>query len=210
MPNQFEKILEGDHLALLEEWTENEDVTLPEEMAEYVKQLEFARGFFYRGDTPYKITKKLQAHFDLTANQAQSRMQDAHEYFYLNREFKKDAMREWFYEKQIQLAQATFLSAKTPQDYDLASKIYERAYKARALHLPDEKELPFEFYEEKVRIFSLKPQDVGLAEPADRNQLARMIDSFNITEEQKIKLKQDVGEHPREIIENVLHEEEED
>jgi len=46
----------------------------------------------------------------------------------------------------------------------------------------------------------LDTSDVGLPELADRNQLGSMIDTFNITEAEKIRLKQDAGVEPREIL----------
>lgn len=212
MINQFENIMEGDHLDMLEAWTENpEGVELPEEMLRYVKQIEMARDFLYRGDSPQKVAKKLQQHFkELSREQAISRMQDALDYFYTSRELRKDALKEFHYEKQLNLAQAAYLSAKTPADYKIASDIYRKAEEIKGLHLPDEPELPEEFFKKKRKIYSLRPEDVtGLPERVQINQLAKLIDQFNIDEASKLKLKQDAGAEPRQII-DIPHEDVED
>ena len=201
LSKQLEKIVEGDHYALLEQWIEDESVTLPDGMEEYVKQLEYARGFLYSGATPNGAARKLKIHYpDLSYKQAKTRVRDAVEHFYIDGDLKADAYRHIVFEKQMQLAQLVIATAKKPADLEIASKIYERAGKAKQLHLPDKEEFPEGMFEQKWKIYSLDTSDVGLPEMADRNQLAEMIDSFNITESEKIRLKQDAGAEPRQIL----------
>jgi len=196
----MEKIIEGEHYALLEQWVEDESTELPDEMLEYVKQLEYARGFIYSGSTPNGAARKLKIHFEISYKQAKSRVADAVEHFYIDQDLKKAAYREIIFEKQMQLAELTLKTAKTRADLDIVSKIYERAGKAKQLHLPDKEEFPEGMFEQKWKIYSLDTSDVGLPEMADRNQLGAMIDNFNITEAEKIRLKQDAGVEPRQIL----------
>lgn len=197
----MEKIVEGEHYALFEQWIEDESVTLPEGMQEYVEQLEYSRGFIYSGSTPNGAARKLRAHFpELSYKQAKSRVADAVEHFYIDGDLKKEAYRQIIFEKQMQLAQLVIETAKTKADLEIASKIYERAGKAKQLHLPDKEEFPEGMFDQKWKIYSLDTADVGLPEMADRNQLGAMIDSFNISEADKIRLKQDAGAEPRQIL----------
>lgn len=204
----MEKIVEGEHYSLLEQWAEDESVILPDGMNEYVRQLEYARGFIYSGSSPNNTARKLQLHFpDLSMKQAKSRVRDAVEYFYIDGDLKKDAYRHIHYEKQMQAAQLVLETAKCAADIKIASEIWERAGKAKQLHLPDPEEFPEGMFEKKWKIYSLDTSDVGLPEMADRNQLGAMIDSFNIAEAEKIRLKQDAGVEPREILEFNVQEE---
>lgn len=195
------KIIEGEHYKLLEQWTEDESVVLPDGMEEYVKQLEYVRGFIYSGATPNSAARKLQLHYpQLSLKQAKSRVQDSVYHFYIDGDLKAEAYRQIIFEKQMQLAELALNTAKTRADLEIVSKIYERAGKAKQLHLPDKEEFPEGMFEQKWKIYSLDTADVGLPEMADRNQLGAAIDKFNITEAEKIRLKQDAGVEPREII----------
>lgn len=197
----MEKIIEGEHYSLLEQWVEDESVVLPDGMAEYVDQLEYARGFLYSGSTPNGAARKLQLHFtDLSWKQAKSRVADAVEHFYIDGDLKTEAYRQIIFEKQMQLAELALRTAKTHAALEIVSKIYERAGKAKQLHLPDKEEFPEGMFEQKWKIYSLDTSDVGLPDLADRNQLAAMIDSFNISEADRIRLKQDAGVEPRQIL----------
>ncbi len=197
----MEKIAEGEHYQLLEQWSGDESVVLPDEIHDYVKQLEYARGFIYSGASPNNASRKLKVHFpDLSMKQAKSRVRDAVEYFYIDGDLKKDAYRQIHYEKQMQAAQLVLETARSAADIKIASEIWERAGRAKQLHLPDAEEFPEGMFEQKWKIYSLDTSDVGLPELADRNQLGAMIDSFNVTEAEKIRLKQDAGVEPREIL----------
>ena len=197
----MQKIVEGEHYALLEQWSEDENTVLPDEMEEYVKQLEYARGFLYSGSSPTGAARKLRIHYPkLSPKQCKSRVKDAVEYFYIDGDLKAEAYRHIHYEKQMQAAELVLRTAKCAADIDIASKIWERAGKAKQLHLPDPEEFPEGMFEKKWKIYSLNTADVGLPEIADRNMLGNMIDSFNIAEAEKIRLKQDAGAEPRQLL----------
>ncbi len=198
---KMDKILEGDHYAYLESWIENEDVELPEEMAEYVKQLEYIRSFFYSGNTLQKIKRKMKLHFpDLSLKQINSRLDDAQEYFYLNHDLKKDTYRHIHYEKQMQCAELVLRTAKTPIDIKIASDIYKAAEKSKQLHLPDKEDFPAELLEKRTNIFSLQPEDIGLPARTDDNLLKRMMEEFNIEEAEKLRIQGDAGIGPRQVF----------
>lgn len=201
LSKMMEKILEGEHYALLEQWTEDESVVLPDGMRDYVTQLEYVRGFIYSGSAPNSAARKLQLHYpELSLKQAKSRVKDSIEHFYIDGDIKAEAYRHILFEKQMQLAELTLHTAKTGSDLEIVSRMYERAGKAKQLHLPDKEEFPEGMFDQKWKIYSLDTTDVGLPEMADRNLLGAAIDKFNITEAEKIRLKQDAGVEPREIL----------
>jgi hypothetical protein len=197
----MEKIAEGEHYQLLEQWSGDESVVLPDEIHDYVKQLEYARGFIYSGASPNNASRKLKLHFpDLSMKQSKSRVRDAVEYFYIDGDLKKDAYRHIHYEKQMSAAQLVLETAKCASDIKIASDIWVKAGNLKQLHLPDVEQFPEGMFEQKYKIYSLDTSDVGLPELADRNKLGAMVDLFNITEAEKIRLKQDGGVIPREIL----------
>lgn len=201
----MDKILEGDHYALLEQWSDNEGVIMPDDLLEYVKQLEYSRGFLYAGNPPNKVVNKLRVHFPgLSVKQAKSRMADAIEYFYIDGDLKKEAYRQIHYNLQMQAAELIFRTSKTPQEMKLASDIWARAEQTKQLHIEDKEDLPKELFEKKFRIFSIDPSDLGLNEMPNRSELDKMIDQFNTEEEHKLRLRQDAGTMPKQIFD--IHE----
>ncbi|MUP44900.1 hypothetical protein E0K83_03960 [Gramella sp. BOM4] len=199
---ELDKIEEGDHFALLEEYVEGNTDKLPEEMLVYLKQLELIRGFFYAGDVnPRRITRKLQLHYpDLSIKQCRTRIEDAREYFYLNEEIKKDFYRRIHYEQHMQNYQVARRTAKTHAEWKITDEILKNAGKIIELDKPDKEELPKEFFIKPNRFFSLKPSDIGLPDDMNRNEVGKWLDKLQIAETEKFRLKQDLGSEPRQIF----------
>lgn len=198
--SQMDRILEGDQYELLLQWSENEDTQLPEEMADYVQQLEYARGFLY-SVSPKQAALRLKKLFDgLSMKQAKSRVKDAIEYFYVDEDLKNDHYRHIHYEIYMRLAELALKSASCVEHLKIVSDLYQKAEKSKQLHLQDKEELPKELYEKKYRIFTGDPVQVGLPKGPSRRELNDLVDKFVITEEQKIKIKQDGGGMPRQIL----------
>lgn len=200
-------------LATLEEFIETRDPNLPipEHVTVYMEQLDKIHGWFYQGNSPSKIKKKLRAHYPYLGDTVcRNRINDAVTHFYLDKEANKKAWANIHAEKQWQLAEATLLSATEARDYKLASDIFEKAYKMKMEAMPDDSKIPEELLAKKVAIYSLKGKDVGIPE-INRQQLAREIDQLRIEESAKLKLKQDLGEAPRQIFNyEERHEQEKD
>ena len=196
---EIDKVEEGDHFALLEEYVEGHIDKLPEEMLIYLKQLELIRGFFYSGNTsPNRIIRKLQVHYpDLSVKQCRTRINDARVHFYLDEELKKEFYKKIHYEQQMQLYQVTKMTAKTASENEIASKILERAGKLIDLDKADKEKLPEEFFLKPRRFFTLNPADIGLPENMDRNKVGRWLDKLHIAEAEKLRLKEDGGMAPK-------------
>lgn len=201
---ELDKIEEGDHILLLEDWIEGGTDQLPEEMLVYLKQLELIRGFYYSGSTAtHKLIKKLQLHYpELSVKQCRTRIHDAQVHFYLDEELKKDFHKRLHYEQQMQLYQVAKMTAKSPKDNDIASKILERAGKMIDLDKADKEKLPKEFFIKQNRFFSLKPSDVGLPEDMNRNQIGSWLDKLKVAEAEKLRLKQDAGLEDRNFFDD--------
>ncbi|GAK96819.1 hypothetical protein JCM19294_1128 [Nonlabens tegetincola] len=181
--------------------------TMPPAVFEYSQQLDMIRGWFYQSHSPQRIKKKLMAAFpDMSYRVACLRLNDAVEYFYLDMQARKEGWANIYAEKQWQLAEATLLGATEPAHFDLASKMFERSMKARMEAIPETPEIPQELLDKKLAIYTLKAKDVGLPS-ISRRKLAQQIDQLKLDEGAKLKLKQDLGEAPRQIFD---YEEDED
>ncbi len=197
-----EQFLEGVHLAVLQDWIQKGKAgNMPEPMILYLEQLDFARAQWNQASSPQKIIKALQTHYeDLDKLTAKSRFEDALTFFYLDKNVKQQIWRNALFEKQMQLAEATILSATKPEDYDTASKILERAYRMKGLDKDEEESVPDSVFQLPTTVLSLRPEDIGM-QSANRNALAKMIDNMNIEESEKIRIKQDAGIEPRKVFE---------
>ncbi|UOY07716.1 hypothetical protein L0P88_03995 [Muricauda sp. SCSIO 64092] len=191
------------HYAILEDWVDKgRTETLPEEMVTYLEQLTMVNQLWNACQTPNKIIQKLMASYPgLNAKTARSRWEDACTWFYLDDQVKKDAWRNMLFEKQLKLADAIITGAQKNEDYDLASKVLERAAKVKRLDQKEEEVIPQEAFTKRIKIFDSDTlQFEDLPPPANRKLLAEYIDKVNIEELQKVKLKQDAGIEPKELF----------
>lgn len=193
--------LEGMHYSVLQDWVETgRKGNMPDEMVEYVQQLDLVRGLWYSCNTPYQIINKLQVHYpELDNLTATSRFQDACCYFFLDDKIKQDSWRNMIFEKHMQLYNAAVLSARSVDDYAKASGILERAYRAKRLHEKEEETIPEAAFTKPTKVYTLDTSDVGLPK-ANRNLLGEYIDQMLVTEEERLKIKQEASMEPKSIF----------
>ena len=192
---------EGLHAEMLQDWLDTgSSSVLPDEMLEYLQQLDAVRGWFNSQKPKNAILKLLQAHYPkLTGVTAKSRYNDALNHFYLDNQVKKEAWRNIYADLMDELRKATIMSARTPQDYKIAQGMVMDSAKIRGVFDPKEKELPSELFDKPIKIYTMNPEDVGL-ESANRNILAQQIEMFTLEESQKLLIKQDAGLEPKTLF----------
>ncbi|MEX0273250.1 MAG: hypothetical protein AB3N16_02620 [Flavobacteriaceae bacterium] len=198
------------HLSILEDWVDKgRTETLPHEMVEYLEQLNFVNGLWNSCNSPQTIISKLAITYpQLDRITAKSRFEDAMVWFYLDDQVKQDAWRNVLFEKQLKLVDAAIRSAESVDDYNKASLILERAYRMKGLDKEEEPKIPDSAFAKPIKVYSSDiTQFKDLPEASDRNLLARYVDEMNITEAEKIRIKQDMGAEPRQLFEYVQQEE---
>ncbi|NQY31157.1 MAG: hypothetical protein HRT69_17035 [Flavobacteriaceae bacterium] len=185
---------EGLHAEMLQDWLDTgSSSVLPNEIVEYLQQLDVVRGWFNAQKPKNSILKLLQVHYPrLTGVTAKSRYNDALNYFWLDNQVKKESWRNIYADLLDELRKATIMSAKSPQDYKIAKEMIMDAAKVRGVFDPKEKELPQELFDKPIKIYTMVPEDVGL-ESANRNLLAQQIEMFALEESQKLEIKKDAG-----------------
>ncbi|WP_074406632.1 hypothetical protein [Aquimarina megaterium] len=199
--NNGDAIFEDLHLDLLNQWIERGSRDeMPEEILEYLDQLDKARGWYNSLMTEEQIIKRLLANYpDLDRIKARNRFYDAINFFYLDNHVKKEAYANIYANKLDNIATAIIRSAENSDDYSKAVKAITEAARIRGVYEKEQDKLPKELFDKPNKVYTMNPEDLGLP-AANRNELARQIEAMNITEEQAIKIKQDAGLEPRKIF----------
>ncbi|WP_271407274.1 hypothetical protein [Tenacibaculum soleae] len=199
------EILEGVHYSILEKWVANGKVDqLPEGMEEYMQHLTAVLGWHNRSFTKTQIIKRLRATFDLDYSQAKSRFIDGLNFFYLDNDVKYDAYMGIYADKLDQIRDLIIQTATTPEEALLAVKPIVEASKLREKIKPKES-VSEDFYRAPFEVYTTSLPELGVHEPINRNELARVIDAMEkLDETEKIKVKQeagvDLGNHPRQLF----------
>ncbi|UOB16581.1 hypothetical protein [Abyssalbus ytuae] len=198
-----ESALEGIHLSILEDWVDKgKTETLPDEMVEYLDQLNFINALWRSVNSPQKIIKKLSLTYNINELIAKSRFEDAMTWFYLDDKVKKDSWRNALFEKLLQLADAAILSAKTVDDYNKASIIIERAYRVKGLDKDEDPGIPDEAFNKPTKVYSLDTSDFEDLPQTNRHLLGQYVDEMNILESEKVRIKREAGLEPKELFDS--------
>lgn len=194
--------LMGVELDLLREWVENgRKDTLPEEMVEYLSQLEAVRSLHLQHKTRASIVRVLtQAPYGLNQWQAEMRYNDAINFFYIQEDIKIEAWANIYAEKLEQMARALLeiMDMEDMRSFEQYRKYLESAMDMRAKYAKKEG-LPDEVYKKPFKVYTQDITELGVPAP-DRKQLLRDIESFAIEEEDKVRVKQEAGVLPPKIF----------
>jgi hypothetical protein len=164
---------------------------LPQDMVEYVSTLELIRGMHMRYENRQAIVKFLQQPpYSLSYYLANKYYSDAINFFYLDVEIKKNAWRNMYAEKLDRAADLVLKTATTSKDIDIYKNIIFAARDMRQLHIPESEDIPEEFFKKPNKVYVLDPGLIGRSK-ANRNLLAKHIDSLNIPEADKQRVKAD-------------------
>jgi len=127
-------------------------------------------------------------------------------YFYKGNSISKKVWRNIYAAKLENLATAAELSATSNQDFERASRIWERAGKMRQLELVDPPEIPKEAFAKPYKVYAMDAEFLG-EKPINRIELARQIDSMeDYTPDEKELLKQEAAINPIKLFDNVKEE----
>jgi len=164
---------------------------LPDEMIDYVNMLELIRGMHMRYEDRQTIIRFLQQPpYNLSFYLATCRYSDAVNFFYLDHDIKKQAWRNIYAEKLDRAADLILRTATSSKDIDVYKNTILAAGDLRQLNLPDKEDIPKEFFQKPIKIYTLDPRMLGRKRP-DRKALARHIDGLDIPEADKQRARSD-------------------
>jgi len=164
---------------------------LPQELIKYLDVLELCRSMFDKYYDREVIIKTLMTPtYNLTRYTASRMVSDMLNFFYANNTVKQEAWQEIYAQRFDKLAELALFGK---DDIDLARVCWAEAAKARGIDKPKPREIPPEFYQKKVIIYSSDPELFGI-ERADKTKLAALIDEIpDISTKERTRLKRHSG-----------------
>lgn len=146
--------------------------------------------------------------FGLKYARASEMYDEAINLFHADRQVERKAMRHLFAEQLQEAALVVRENAQSAKDWEVYGNLLTQASRMLGLDKDDPEKPPAEQFMKPVRFYSLDPGHVGL-HTIDRQQVARQIESLEIPEREKIRIRQDARiEHVN--LEERLNELEED
>lgn len=166
----------------------------PEGLVEYLKMLEKIHGMIRRVDIygdKEGVIKHLILVDGLSKYKARKIYNETIEYFNVDSEISKEAWRNHYADKMDRVSNFAMVIMKDVSDAAKVHKMLCDAMIARGANLPDKEELPKDYYDKPVNLYSLDPRIFEFGE-ANRIGLEKFIDTLpELTEKEKIRIKQE-------------------
>lgn len=129
--------------------------------------------------------------FNVERMRARKMYSEAINLFYLNDTIESNAHRNLMYDNLMKAAQVVLQNAVSSKDMEVYGNLNVQAAKIKQLDKPDPVK-PKEIDEKPIKIYDLNPEAVGL-DAANRQILAAQIDSVDLPEREKVRLKRDAN-----------------
>jgi hypothetical protein len=188
--------LDGVELELIEEYfTKGESESLPEELIRYLDLMQLMAGRLLRWDTG---TRKNHINFfasepyKLTKYKAEQLYHNTIEFFYIEKETSLEAFGNYYAQRLESLANATVQMATDEKALKVAGQLLKDAMEMRARYRPAEAAYPEELFGKKTVIYSDNKKLMG-EESQDRREIARLIDSWEVPEKERLRLRSEAG-----------------
>ena len=129
--------------------------------------------------------------FNVERMRARKMYSEAINLFYLNDTIENNAHRNMMFDNLMKAAQVVLQNAVSSKDMEVYGNLNIQAAKIKQLDKPDPVK-PKEIDEKPIKIYDLNPEAVGL-DAANRQILASQIDSVDLPEREKVRLKRDAN-----------------
>ena len=129
--------------------------------------------------------------FNVERLRARKMYSEAINLFYLNDTIENNAQRNMMFDNLMKAAQVVLQNAVSSKDMEVYGNLNIQAAKIKQLDKPDPVK-PKEIDEKPIKIYDLNPEAVGL-DAANRQILAAQIDSVDLPEREKVRLKRDAN-----------------
>ena len=129
--------------------------------------------------------------FNVERLRARKMYSEAINLFYLNDTIENNAHRNMMFDNLMKAAQVVLQNAVSSKDMEVYGNLNIQAAKIKHLDKPDPVK-PKEIDEKPIKIYDLNPEAVGL-DAANRQILAAQIDSVDLPEREKVRLKRDAN-----------------
>lgn len=129
--------------------------------------------------------------FNVERLRARKMYSEAINLFYLNDTIENNAHRNMMFDNLMKAAQVVLQNAVSSKDMEVYGNLNIQAAKIKQLDKPNPVK-PKEIDEKPIKIYDLNPEAVGL-DAANRQILAAQIDSVDLPEREKVRLKRDAN-----------------
>lgn len=167
----------------------------PEEIVQYLELLDKIRGMLLRIDqfsNDDAIIKQLILVDGISRYKAKQMIGETREYFYKDDVVSKKAWRNIYADKAEKMLHFAMLTVKDAKEAIAVIKSIRDLVDIRGLNEEEIEELPDELFQKPMKLYSLDASIDEFTSPADRNKLAKMIDTLpELTEREKIRIKQE-------------------
>lgn len=181
---------------------------LSEYEQEYYQALYTQLGVYRKYGRSAAIHFLMRQPFNCSRKTATRMLDEAVNLFYAEDNVKRSAWRNLMFE-EMRNAALSILKTEgiTPDDMETYRRLMESAYKFKQLDQPDVEEPDDEKRHKEIKVYELSGKRLGLPN-IDRHEVASLIDSLNVNEEQKERLKRDAGVNPvdiNDVLQNTMN-----
>ena len=184
---------------------------LPETYQEYYSVLDKVRGIRAKGSYNKKLISKsgiiklIMNDYKVSDYMARRIFEDSINFFYTQENVKPEAFANLYAD---QLEEAALLARNTG-DFLAFDKLINSAAKLRKCFDKKAPEIPQEFYQKQVIIYTTKAEEVGIT-PVDMKELERVLDAIPEIPAMKLqRVKADAGINKYNILRNIAEDQEE-
>jgi CRISPR/Cas system CSM-associated protein Csm2 small subunit len=175
--------------------------SLPDDVVQYIQLMEKARDWHYQMKSRLYVTRHLQAeyyvetHEELSDYLARRIFDDAINYYYADNRIRKDSWRNLLAEKYMIAAQLCF-ERHQMGEYRKFLESFERVKK---LNDTEDTGIDPKLLDRRPHVYVVTTEELGV--PAvNRMALRKMIDGYDIRENEKAKIKREAGILPRRLL----------
>jgi hypothetical protein len=178
--------------------------TLPTEVVEYIGYMEKARDWHYQNNSRLYVIRQLKLEYfvknqvELSDYNARQIYDNAMNYYYADRTIRKEAWRNMLAEK-YQIGAQLCLDRN---DFEGHRKYMEAVERVLRLNEKDEDTVDPRLLDRRVFIYIVSGKELGIPE-VNRTELARLIDTYDIREAQKVRIKREAGSLPRKLLDQM-------
>lgn len=175
---------------------------------EYYQALYTQLGVYRKYGRSAAIHFLIHKPFNCSRKTATRMLDEAVNLFYAVDNVKRSAWRNLMFEEMRNAALSILKTdGITPDDMETYRRLMESAYKFKQLDQPDVEEPDDEKRHREIKVYELSGKRLGLPN-IDRHEVASLIDSLNVNEEQKERLKRDAGVNPvdiNDVLQNTMN-----
>jgi hypothetical protein len=160
---------------------------LPEHLKKYYEVLDFIRSLYNQFNSKSFIISMVRTKWpEISYGVATKLYYESLNFFYVDNGIKKEVWANIYADQLDTIANLAFES----NQLDIAGKYKLEAAKMRGVGKEQAPQLPDELMDRRVILYTIKIADIGM-KPANRRELAEQIDSYDIPEGDKRRLKND-------------------